>query len=221
MSGAGPDRHLPWLVALLVVAAVPVLLATFRPGRWDDCADPEALRDVGRLLEGTATRDDQAFLRRHLFQRHEATLPAVPGLHPLRVRVVRSDEVRYPFDQQTKFLRVPMDPERSSVRFVEAGGERVPVHFVYAHQAGALRVVASLFVYDGRPVDRLLPMQIRSSLRQLVSGRRPITLFQVDGFGPAARRAQLEEAAIDWLVSGWSVYREACRPGSEPGPVGA
>ncbi|MDJ0848361.1 MAG: hypothetical protein QNK04_08295 [Myxococcota bacterium] len=215
MSGAGPDRHLPWLVALLVVAAVPVLLATFRPGRWDDCADPEALRDVGRLLEGTATRDDQAFLRRHLFQRHEATLPAVPGLHPLRVRVVRSDEVRYPFDQQTKFLKVPMDPERSEVRWVDAPGGRVPIHLVYANQAGAIRVVASLFVYDGQPVDSLLRMQIRSAPRQLMAGRRPITLFQVDGFGPPRRQAQLEDAAIAWVLSGWRAYGKLCRPAEQ------
>lgn len=220
-GGPRPNRHLPWVVALLVLAALPVVLAALRPRRWDDCADPEALRRIAASLDGRPAAHDQDFLESHLFQRDEGSLPARPGTSALGVRFLRSDEVRYPFDQQTKFLRVPMDPERSSVRFAEAGGERVPIHLVYAHQAGALRVVASLFVYDGRPVDRLLPMQIRSSLRQLVSGRRPITLFQVDGFGPAARQSQLEEAAIDWLVSGWRVYREICRPGSARGPLGA
>ena len=55
-------------------------------------------------------------------------------------------------------------------------------------------------------------MQIRSALRQLVRGRRPITLFQADSFGSPRRRAQLEERAIAWLASGWSAYREICLP---------
>ncbi len=218
MSEAGGlprNRHLPWLVALLLFAALPVLFATFRPGRWDDCADPEALRDIGSRLAGTEGRDGQVSVRSHLFQRHEATLP-VAGLHPLRVRVVRTDEVRYPFDHQTKFLRVPMDPERSAVRWVDNGDGRLPIHFVYAHQAGAIRVVASLFVYDGQVVDRLLAMQLRSAPRQLMAGRRPMTLLQVDGFGAPPRQEQIEDAAIAWLLSGWRVWSEICRPGVEP-----
>lgn len=210
-------RHLPWLVLLLLLAGVPIALAALRPGRWDDCADPAALRDSGRFLEGTPGAEFQRFFRRHVFQRDEGTLPAGPGLEPLRYRLLRSDEARYPYEQPTRFLRIPMDPERSVVRWVEADGDRLPIHLQYAHLRGIVRVVASVFVYDGRLVDSLLPLQIGSAARQLVRGRRPMTVFQVDGFGPPARQQQIEDPAIAWLASAWQAYRSICLP--PPAPV--
>jgi hypothetical protein len=147
-----------------------------------------------------------------VFQREEGTLPAGPGLDPLRYRFVRTDEARYPFDQPTRLLRVPMDPEHRVLRWIEADGDRLPVHLIYAHQAGAIRVVASVFLYDGRLVDSLLVRQIASAPQQLVRGRRPLTLFQVDGFGAPPYQQRIEDQAIAWLVSSWRAYRGLCEP---------
>jgi hypothetical protein len=205
-------RHLRWVVAMLLLAAAPIALVTLRPGRWDDCADPEALVDLGRVLEGTPGAEFQRFHRSHVFQREEGTLRAGPGLPPLRYRIVRTDEARYPFDQATRFLQTPMDPERREVRWVEAEGERLPVHLMYARQSGDLRVLASLFLYDGQGVESLFPRQLVSAPRQLLRGRRPLTLLQVHGSGPPPSRQRIEERAIAWLISAWQAYRGFCRP---------
>jgi hypothetical protein len=206
-----PTRQLRWLVALLVLAAIPISLVVLRPGRWDDCADPGALRDIGSIFDGRPA-ESQSLYRSPVFQRIEGSLSAGPGLHPLRYRVIRTDDPGRSFDQPTRFLKVPIDPERSVVRQVEASGESVPVHVAYAHLGDTIRLVASLYIYDGRAVDSLLPMQIRSALPQLARGRRPLTLLQVDGFGPPAVREQIENRAIAWLVSSWDAYREICAP---------
>lgn len=211
-----PTHQLPWLVALLVLAAIPVTLVALRPGRWDDCADPAAFREVGAILEGEPAKSQSPY-RSPVFQRVEGTL-AGPGVHPLRYRVIRTDDPRRSYDQPTRFLKVPIDPERSVVRHVEAGGRRVPVHIAYAHLGDTIRLVASLYVYDGRAVDSLLPMQLGSALPQLAHGRRPMTLLQVDGFGPPDLREQIEDRAIAWLASSWSVYREICAPQPADGP---
>jgi len=205
-----PSRQLPWLVAFLVLAAIPVSLVALRAERWDDCADPARLRDVGGLLEGEPAGSQSPY-RSPVFQRSEGTL-AGPGLHPLRYRIIRTDDPRRSYDQPTRFLKVPIDPERSVVRRVEASGGPIPVHIAYAHLGDTIRLVASLYVYDGRPVDSLLPMQLGSALAQLARGRRPMTLLQVDGFGPPELREQIEDRAIAWLVSSWSTYREICAP---------
>jgi hypothetical protein len=83
---------------------------------------------------------------------------------------------------------------------------------MYAHHVSAIRVVASLYVYDGQPVDSLLPLQIRSAARQLQAGRRPLTLLQVHGAGPPSREQEIEERAVSWLTSAWSSYRDLCQP---------
>jgi hypothetical protein len=202
-------RPLRWLLPLLLLAAVPVSLVALRGERWDDCADPEALSRIGAVLEGEPA-EFQPFYRSHVFHRHEGNLPVGPKLPPFRYRIVRSDEPRYPFEQPTRFLQVPMNPERSVVRLIEADGRSVPVHFDYAHFAEALRVAGSIYVYDGQPVDALLPLQVRSAWTQLVRGRRPITLFQIHGHGPSAARTEIEDRQIAWLLSAWSAYRDVC-----------
>ena len=204
-----PTRLLPWLAGLLALAAIPVCVAALRTERWDDCADPERLRDVGSLVPGDAEGPRKLY-RTGVFQRVEGTLPAGPGLHPLRFRIVRTDEPRDPFEQPTRFLRVPMDPERSNVRHVEADGTQLPVHFAYAHLADTLRIVASVYLYDGQAVESLLRVQIGSAWSQLLHGRRPLTLLQVEGFGAPELRERIERGAIDWLVAGARAYREVC-----------
>lgn len=205
-----PTRPQKWLVGMMTLAAIPVCVAALRPERWDDCANPEALRRLDDVLEGEP-KDVQRFFHSHVFQRDEGNLSDPGwGLAPLQYRIVRSDEPRYPVEQPTRFLMIPMDPDRSEVRYAEADGVSIPIHMMYAHFGGVLRVVASLYVYDGQPVDSLLPMQIRSALRQLLRGRRPITLFQVHGFGPPGARAGIEDVAVDWLRSAWGAYRDVC-----------
>ena len=204
-------RPLRWLVPLLLLAAIPVAIVLLRDERWDDCADPEALRALHQALPGEPV-EYQAFYRRHVFQRDEGTVPAGPSLQPFRYRIVRSDEPRYPLEQPTRFLRVPMDPERAVVRRVEHEGRLVPIHFHSAHFGQALRVAGSLYVYDGQPVDALLPLQVRSAAAQLVRGRRPITLFQIHGYGRPRQRGELEQRQRDWLLSAWDAYQRVCTP---------
>lgn len=206
-----PTRPLRWLVPVLLLAAIPVGLVAARGERWDDCADPEALLEIGARLEGEPS-DFQPFFRSHVFQRNEGNLRVGPRFEPFRYRVARSDEARYPLEQPTRFLSVPMDPERSVVRAIESDGRVVPIHFHYAHFSTSLRVAGSLYVYDGQPVDTLLPLQIRSAGRQLARGRRPITLFQIHGHGPPAVRGEIEDLQIDWLLSAWRAYQDICSP---------
>jgi len=204
-------RPLRWLVPLLLLAAIPVAIVLLRGERWDDCADPEALRALHEALEGEPV-EYQPFYRRHVFQRNEGTVPAGPSFQPFRYRIVRSDEPRYPLEQPTRFLRAPMDPEHTVVRRVEYEGRTVPIHFHSAHFGKVLRVAGSLYVYDGQPVDALLPLQVRSAVAQLVRGRRPITLFQVHGYGRPRQRGEVEQRQIDWLLSAWSAYQLVCAP---------
>lgn len=207
-----PRRPLPWLALLLGLAAIPVSLSAVRPDRWDDCAHPEALVHLADHLEGEAIAF-QRLAHSHVFLRIEMELPTRPGMQPFRARIVRTDEARYPVEQPTRFLRFPMDPEQSVVRRVEANGGSIPIHVLSEHFGKAIRVASSLYVYDGEPVDSLLPLQLRSAPAQLLRGRRPITLFQVHSHGPPRLREAIEERQIAWLLSAWNAYRELCAAG--------
>ena len=90
--------------------------------------------------------------------------------------------------------------------------ERVTVRVATAALAHTLQLAVYLFVYDGRPVDSLLPRQIRTSFGQAVKGTMPLTFYIVGGRVPKHRASEAQDAAVEWVLAAWRHHRQVCGP---------
>ncbi len=210
-------RCLPGLLALLLVAAVPIWFTTLRHPRWDECRQPDALRDMDRIAGSRTLQERPEHYRRSIFQWTEGEILDEPsGTAILESRVIRAEVGADLYNDPSAFLGMSLDWARARRAWISEGGDRLPVHLVdssFADSAGRFSGVAAyLFVYDGRPVDFPLPMQLATAVPQLWKGRRPLTLFVVLGVARRGQEAAFEPVATRWLRSAWRSYRELCLP---------
>ncbi|MEE9609018.1 MAG: hypothetical protein V3U03_14860 [Myxococcota bacterium] len=205
-------RHLPLFLLALTVAAVPVWANALSGKRWERCADPEALLDVSGVA-GTRSVGE-IVLRRPgaVFAALAGELEKQVWVEPLSFRLVRSDDATLLYNDWARWLRVPMDPDRLFTREELVAGERVTVRVATAALAHTLQLAVYLFVYDGRPVDSLLPRQIRTSFAQAVKGTMPLTFYIVGGRVPKHRASEAQDAAVEWVLAAWRHHRQVCRP---------
>ena len=212
------------LIALLAAAAVPVWLHVVRAPRMDDCADPEALRDIAAIprTREIQIREPLEHVRAHLTQWSAGSYtPATGGLPRAWVRIMRSFDPRWLYLEPTRALRGRASQEFSSespaLEWIDAGAgaalERLPIHVVRLGVMGQERVAAWLYIYDGRPVAHPFRAQLASALPQVFAGARPLTLLIAHAVGQGIPPVQIEAALGDWLAAAWRRYQSVCRPG--------
>ena len=206
-------RHLPGIALLLALAAIPVLANAWKERRYDECRRPDLLLDTDRIGAGTGPegeRRDEYF--GSVFQRSEGRIGG--EFRWLQYAVVRSTNPRDLY-LPAKFRHFPIFDDETRVEHLAAGDESLPVRFVYHQRTDELHVMAYFYVYDGRPATNLVGPQLATAARQLVHGRRPLTLFMASAFVPPQRRGDAEPPMRDWLVAAWRHYERACLPPRE------
>lgn len=204
---------LPKLAVVLAAASVPIWATEVTNRRWDDCRDPERLMDTSEIPGSIPGPPYTEAMLDRVFARSDGELSHHPaGGSKLLYWLVRSDDAFLIHSEPTRPLKLPLDPDRVEVRRERFGDDTVPVHFAQEPVGAYLHIAAYVLVYDGRPIERLLPIQIETSLAQLLHGTRPITLYIVDGIAPKDRPETVTGPATTWLRSAWLRHRAVCGP---------
>jgi hypothetical protein len=189
-------RHLPWLLATLLVAVAPIHANVVRTN--DECgrgARPVRLTGV----EGSERQGDSIF--------QWTSREAGPGT--ISHALIRTRWPRVLADVGS-LSRPRIIPSRSEVRRVSHDGIELPIHFSHAEGAPRFEFVAHLFIYRGRPVENVLPHQLAAVWEQLAFGRRPATVLMAWGTGSPVDAQKLEEEATRWIVEAWEHFESRC-----------
>jgi hypothetical protein len=207
-------RYLVALLFLLVLAAIPVTIHGMGVLRSDDCRDPEALQATERIPGSRPYPNARKWTATPLVQWSVGGVRNGPGgATELDYRIVRSYDAGDLYSFPLKFLNQPFDPDRTEFSWRETRGERLPVYVASSHRRGWwVQLAIYVFIAGSEPVASPLRTELESALPQLLSGSRPSTLMMVSGIAPRRRRQEIEAAAIDWLASAVTHYREVCLP---------
>jgi hypothetical protein len=203
-------RHLPLALGIVLVSAVWVAVNVFLPRHRDDCQDPTALLDTARIHGSSPLREVTSRYGRGVFQWSEGDVAAESG--PARYTVVRSYRPNDLYHLPLRALGSVLFLERTTREWIEVDGLRVPIRFAYLRLQDAVHAVGYLFVYEGRPLDLLLPRQLATAFPQLFQGTRPLTLYRIDSVAGGGDTEPIERLARAWLGAAWRVHREACAP---------
>ncbi len=207
------SRFLPALAAILALAAVPVIVLGASDRRWENCADPAALREVIWTAGGESARELEHLYRDGIFQWTRGTLGGGGGaVSPVTYQILRSDDALNLYQEPTEFLSAPMDPESFETRWVKVDGESVPIGVTASTSRDWIRLSFQIAIYNGRPIASLIGPQLSGVAAQLVHGSRPLTLLMASGLVRPDLIERLEEPAISWLTEAWRTYRSVCRP---------
>ena len=208
-------RFAPSLCLLLALAAVPVAIHSIGPEPRDECRDPEALADAG-AIPGTsavqAVRPPQRAAASTLMWTRAAAKTRAPGVSVLDVRILRSSDPKFLYLNPTGSLfrssEIAMRPVR--LRWIETGGEQLPVHLIRVEDSGRVRIVAYLYASGPRPVASPLGHQLATAFSRFFAPARPLTLFAASGYAPRAQEDALRAAALEWTADAWRHYVAAC-----------
>ena len=206
-------RHLLAALILTLVALVPVSIHSYVGRDSDDCADPAALLQVGKLPGSFDVRERWETRRKAWLQQTQGKVePSGFGVEPMDFRIVRSMKPRRIYLRPTTFLPDKLEPDEIELRWVEAGGERLPIHtgVVFHHSRKAMQVASWMYIYEGRPIAHPFQEQVASALPQLFSGTRPLTLILVSGYAPRHRIDRVTGPADEWLAAAWRNYASVC-----------
>ncbi len=206
-------RYGPHLLILLLLASVPVLVHFYVGVRADACANPGALRETAGIAGSRLGRERPDMHHRTRVQWTEGFVDmGRPGQRELAFRIQRSFEPSRYYLGPTAYRAATPFADRAELRWVDADGEKLPVHLLYDRSEPRVKLSAYLYVYDSQPVWHPFPASLGSAPWQLVHGTRPLTFYLVYGSVPRARVAVAEELATQWLVAAWKHYRGVCSP---------
>ena len=197
---------------LLALASVPVIAHSVIGLASETCADPKTLLAGFDAPEPSPARAE--FLRSvmHMSEFAEGSVTRDGRTTGLDYLVLRSWDPKRLYHRPEQRLLKGAITKGTNWEWLEAGDGKLPIQsveydelLIEHHKPAA----AYLLVYDGEPVSNPYWAQIRSSLRQLLQGRQPMTLYFVYGTGgrdPAATEARMRS----WLVDAWRRHRSVC-----------
>lgn len=199
------------LVAVLAVSVIPIVLSVMAPKRIDECANPARLLDP---LEIDATSKPTSGETWHEGRRRNRVTGTIPPKSRresfLEFSIMRAWGLPGRFLQPIPVGR--LEPDRKELVWVESGGRQIPIHKVSQQIESETRFAHYIFVYDGEPVLGAFTTRVRSALRELLTGARPITVLRIVGrAGSRLSLKPMEESSQEWLSAAWQHYEASCR----------
>lgn len=215
---APSTRHVPLLLGLAVLLAIPMIRSRFEVRRVEDCARPSELVKLGSLPGSGRLAERYEKYDLDLRQWTEVDLrPERPGMK-LRGAMIRSFRPIDLYTRPPSKILGPIEASQRRVDWVDVDGDRLPIQTIHDSTKGRHTLASWLFVYRGEPVERPLWSQIRSAPSQIWSGTRPLTLLLVAGPVNPERREQARALAQRWIVDAYRLYRDACAVPEAPPP---
>jgi hypothetical protein len=197
---------------VLATALVPVAYGSLVRERWESCRDPVAIADTA-AIPGSVPQDEgkPVWLADGVFLHRRGELDRrTPANVEIPYELVRSDNATQVFAEPSRPLSRPLDPDQLEIHRIDVDGESVPVHVEQQALPGYIHIAAYVFEYDGRAVETLLPMQLRTAAAQIVNGTRPITQYAIHAMARKGHPEDALEPAFAWLTEAWRRHRAVC-----------
>jgi hypothetical protein len=200
-------RYVPAIVILAAIALVPTLIHSYGGAEaHDDGRSAAAMSTSLAGYSGVATGRNATWGRRKFGSEDwiERTYSA-PG-DELRLVVVRSTDAKSLYHHPELAIADETAFDRPRTIF-PSERPSMPVHVLDPTPGGGARAVYVL-EYAGRFVENPVRFQIRTSLEQLVSRRKPMTLFFVIDRQEAAADAD-DSSAMRLLIAAVDSFTQA------------
>ncbi|MGA7462514.1 MAG: hypothetical protein WBW69_19930 [Candidatus Korobacteraceae bacterium] len=203
-------RYVRPLSVCLFVALIPVVVHSYFHLEIDDCKTPLALvQEPAHPSDAGAKRD--AFMRdRFQSSQWQEGSFSKDGLQ-FDFSIVRSyDAKRLYHRPENSLVEHSAIVDRRDLVWVEADSDAMPIHRAYYGDTDPAILVSYVLVYRSVPVASPYSAQLRAAPVEVFSGRRPMTLFLIQGHGSPSRLQEMEKVEREWLLSSWEKYRSAC-----------
>jgi len=206
-----PIRYHLLLLILLLLALVPVAIHAGGRFRFDDCAEPSALFDTFRIAGSQPGEEIRDTGGRRVIQSSGGTVPVnVQRIPPLQFRIVRSFASRKLHQWPIPFIDEVHYSSRAKLRWLDIGGEKLPVRTYRDHTRTHVRFLEYMYVYESRPRRHPFWAGLASAFLHPLEGARPLTLFMVSGLARADLLEVAEQSADEWLIAAWRYYEMVC-----------
>ncbi len=200
-------RYLTPLVALLLLAWIPVAIRQAGGNRDDSCANPAGLYEVSDIPRSEFERQHPhaAIIVPSALQWSQGYVD-VAGAdgHVLKFDLVRANSALELYAWSRKALSADYYMEPAQQVMLEAGSDTLPVLIQRNSGTG---FAAMLFVDTDRPTARPIATSLRRSAASPAGPVEPSTLFFVRT--PPSSPLP-EEEALRWIRDAWRFYRATC-----------
>jgi len=197
------DRYLAPLLAVLLLAAVPVTAHHWVGMPNEDCADPDAMRSLaiggGTLIGEFRDKYDYAISQYTRGEKGGA-----------RFQVVRSVYPQQFFGERPLHMPGFQIDAASHIEVLRVDGAELPIRVWQRTEMGIAHVAAYLMIYRGEPMASVLRPSVRHAFDALIHGPLPVTFIGIDGYGPAPVAEDLRREFFGWLGAAWTHYRRVC-----------
>lgn len=207
-------RWAPHFCALLAVSLIPVVLHAYVGIEAEDCEKASGI--APHWAPSDPPSGPERYIEKRMKPSHwrEGTLRGEHG-SILHYTIARGFDAKHIYYRPEYKLVRHERPVAHEVRWIDADGEKLPVHRpIYEARRGNRPVgfAAYLVLYGGRPVENPYRTQLRAAPLQILTGRVPATLFFVAGHVPESELPAAEERAYEWLRTSWQNYQVICGP---------
>ncbi len=208
------SRHALAIAILVVLATVPGFV--HRGGRLlrEDCRDPEALLRTDPVAARAAPSAPDALSDSPRTRLSVRRLPVADGAGHLDLYVLHAFNPGVMYRPPDLYVVKGIAATGRTIEFLEHRGERLPVHRTHydPYDTRSVTLAGHLAVFDSKPVANPYLAELRAAPSQLLSGRKPVSVFFAHGEVKRGAREAGERALREALASAWDEYRAACLP---------
>lgn len=202
-------RYVRPLSVCLLLALIPVVVHSYFRAEIDDCKAPRAF--VPESAQASHSGGSRDAWMRELFQSSQWDEGSFlrEGLR-FDFSIIRSYDAKRLYHRPETSLVERAVVERRGMDWVNTDSGVLPIHRAYYGATDPVIVAAYLLVYRSSPVASPYWPQLRAAPVQLLSGRRPMTLFFIQARASPSSLREMEKVERDWLLSSWEKYRSVC-----------
>jgi len=202
-------RYVRPLSVCFLLALIPVAIHSYFRAEIDDCKVPRAF--MPESAQASGSRGSRDAWMREFFQssQWEEGSFVRDGMR-FDFSIIRSYDAKRLYHRPETSLVERAIVERRGIEWVRADSGALPIHRAYYSETDPAIVAAYLLVYRSSPVASPYWAHLRAAPVELLSGRRPMTLFFIQARGSPGSLREVEKAEREWLLSSWEKYRSAC-----------
>jgi hypothetical protein len=202
-------RYVCPLSASLLLALIPVVVHSYFKVEIDDCK--AAWPIVPESAQASHSGGSRDTWMRAIFQSSRWNEGSFfrDGLR-FDFSIIRSYDAKRLYHRPETSLVQHANVERRGMDWVKTDSGVLPIHRAYYGETDPAIVAAYLLVYRSSAVASPYWPQLRAAPVQLLSGRRPMTLFFIQARGSPGSLQEVEKVEREWLLSSWETYRSAC-----------
>jgi hypothetical protein len=198
------------LSVCFLVALIPVVVHSYFHLEIDDCKTPWTLVSGSAPVTDVGGKRD-AFMRdRFQSSQWQEGSFSQDGLR-FDFSIIRSyDAKRLYHRPENSLVEHTAIADKRDIEWARTDSDSLPIHRADYGDTDPAILVSYLLVYHSSPIASPYSAQLRAAPVELISGRRPMTLFLIQAHGSPSGLREMEKVEREWLLSSWDKYRSAC-----------